>query len=1052
MNYRVSNITFGLFLLCALPALASAAPPASPYEPGETLAPSCEPGSVNCSVRPFAASGANSDITSLSGLLTPLDPSQGGTGLSTYVMGDLLYATGPHTLGRLGLGGVGILSTLGGTPSWQATSTLGLLTSDLIEQTNLFFTNARADSRISATSTIATLQSLPNLSTVGTVLSGVWRGSPIDARSYISHLDDSFSVLLGATTTDALLEGATHKYYSDDYVLSLISGLGSEYFFSTTTSDSWLSSKTTDSLTEGVRKYFTNERVDARINATTTLSTLESLPNLRTIGTIVSGVWQGSPIDARTYLSHLDDSVSLLLGATTTDALSEGLTHKYYEDAKVVTLLDSLGTEFFFSTSSTDTWFSEKTTDHLAEGVNKYFSNARADARINATSTIGTLQSLPNLASVGTITSGLWNGSPIDARSYISNLATPFAALLGATSTDALSEGISHKYYSDSQVLSLIDSLGNEFFFSTSTSNSWLSTKTTDNLTEGTRKYFTDARADARINATSTISTLTSLPGLSTVGTVTSGVWQGSPLNAATYLSNFGTPFYSFFSATTSDALSEGVSHPFYSDNRVGLYISSSSTIPHISGGSLGNLLSWDGGKWISRATSTLAVALGDTTGLLNNSQLSNSSVTVSAGSGLAGGATIALGGTGALSIDFTRANSWSGLQQFLTASTSALSVTGPAYFGSTGTSTFSATGDLTLGSVGLSMVLTTTPTGRVVASSTPVVAALFATSSAATSTFAGGFSVGGSKLVVDRITGNVGINTASPTAALSVGGKVNASLGFAGTCYSGSLIGLLTLSCNQDVAESYPTYEETEAGDVVGISHTETSNSGIQAIGKADSSMTVLGVVSTNPGLVFKEGTTYLAGQNDIWITATSTVVALTGRVPVKVSLEHGPIAAGDELTLSSTTPGVAVRLTGPGMVLGIALQSYEDSSDSLTSEGDPRILLFVNRYWSNGPVQESSIFTDSVQSMLDHAGAVVTEGIVSLSELIANTVTTHTLCLDDVCITKDQLRELLEEENIPVTEPPAPPEEEISEPPSVMSEISSEEEVVEEPPPEEL
>src|SRR3989344_4461525 len=45
------------------------------------------------------------------------------------------------------------------------------------------------------------------------------------------------------------------------------------------------------------------------------------------------------------------------------------------------------------------------------------------------------------------------------------------------------------------------------------------------------------------------------------------------------------------------------------------------------------------------------------------------------------------------------------------------------------------------------------------------------ATSTTATSTFAGGFSVGTNKLVVDRSTGNVGIGTASPTATLQVRG-----------------------------------------------------------------------------------------------------------------------------------------------------------------------------------------------------------------------------------------------------------------------------------------
>lgn len=48
-----------------------------------------------------ARKGANSDITSLSGLTTALSAAQGGTGFSSYAVGDLLYASSPNTLARL---------------------------------------------------------------------------------------------------------------------------------------------------------------------------------------------------------------------------------------------------------------------------------------------------------------------------------------------------------------------------------------------------------------------------------------------------------------------------------------------------------------------------------------------------------------------------------------------------------------------------------------------------------------------------------------------------------------------------------------------------------------------------------------------------------------------------------------------------------------------------------------------------------------------------------------------------------------------------------------
>jgi hypothetical protein len=82
------------------------------------------------------------------------------------------------------------------------------------------------------------------------------------------------------------------------------------------------------------------------------------------------------------------------------------------------------------------------------------------------------------------------------------------------------------------------------------------------------------------------------------------------------------------------------------------------------------------------------------------------------------------------------------------------------------------------------------------------------------------------------------------------------------------------------------------------------------------------MGVVSTNPGLVFDRGETYLAGNNANLITEDRTVVAMIGRVPVKVSLENGDIAVGDPLAAASV-PGAAMKATKAGQIIGYALES---------------------------------------------------------------------------------------------------------------------------------
>lgn len=68
-----------------------------------------------------AASGANSDITSLSGLTNPLSAPQGGTGYGSYTTGDILYASGSNSLARLNdvaTGNALISGGVGVAPSW----------------------------------------------------------------------------------------------------------------------------------------------------------------------------------------------------------------------------------------------------------------------------------------------------------------------------------------------------------------------------------------------------------------------------------------------------------------------------------------------------------------------------------------------------------------------------------------------------------------------------------------------------------------------------------------------------------------------------------------------------------------------------------------------------------------------------------------------------------------------------------------------------------------------------------------------------------------------
>lgn len=101
-----------------------------------------------------------------------------------------------------------------------------------------------------------------------------------------------------------------------------------------------------------------------------------------------------------------------------------------------------------------------------------------------------------------------------------------------------------------------------------------------------------------------------------------------------------------------------------------------------------------------------------------------------------------------------------------------------------------------------------------------------------------------------------------------------------------------------------------------------------------------LVGVVSSNPGRVFDEGETYLAGANDKLITKEKTVVAVVGRVPVKFTLENGAINVGDALTRSATEPGKAMKATTAGKLIGIALESSDKAKDGPTKD---RLLMWL-------------------------------------------------------------------------------------------------------------
>ncbi|RLF08229.1 MAG: hypothetical protein DRJ60_00880 [Thermoprotei archaeon] len=319
------------------------------------------------------------------------------------------------------------------------------------------------------------------------------------------------------------------------------------------------------------------------------------------------------------------------------------------------------------------------------------------------------------------------------------------------------------------------------------------------------------------------------------------------------------------------------------------------------------------------------------------------------------------------------------------------------------------------------------------------------------------GFKVLGSSGYVFELTpaGYVGIGTTTPNHLLTVGESGDASSTYRLGVY-GSIRATGSIDANQsfDIAEAYPIDSQCEkenncpeVGDVVSIGENSLlEKSSIPYDEK------LIGVISENPA--FSIGA---------WNMATSSrLVALAGRVPVKVSLENGPIEAGDLLTSASSTPGAAMKATEPGRVIGIALEPFNGTTTQCSNSNDQnstssnsgicnlefgnslpigKVMVFVNPHWSIGQLTEDGLlalndstttasssteetsildrFTLAVKSSLQKLGLFVEEGVAKVKELFAKKVITNQICLEDengstTCITKAELDRLLKERNL--------------------------------------
>lgn len=194
------------------------------------------------------------------------------------------------------------------------------------------------------------------------------------------------------------------------------------------------------------------------------------------------------------------------------------------------------------------------------------------------------------------------------------------------------------------------------------------------------------------------------------------------------------------------------------------------------------------------------------------------------------------------------------------------------------------------------------------------------------------------------------------------------------------------------------------EAGDLVAA---DPNNP--ETIIKSDSinKQSVLGIISTKPGdvggLLKRDENTFYTKEE--MFQAGYRMLALAGRVPVKVSNENGEVKIGDPLT-SSSTPGVAMKATKAGTIVGKAVENFNGGQ---TCTNNPnlqcgKITALLNVSWydpdviltsTNGFHLDFGILKDASNNLITRIGTFaeiivgkIQAGIVETKQLIVNGV----------------------------------------------------------------
>ncbi|MGB6881808.1 MAG: hypothetical protein WBD86_00705 [Microgenomates group bacterium] len=162
--------------------------------------------------------------------------------------------------------------------------------------------------------------------------------------------------------------------------------------------------------------------------------------------------------------------------------------------------------------------------------------------------------------------------------------------------------------------------------------------------------------------------------------------------------------------------------------------------------------------------------------------------------------------------------------------------------------------------------------------------------------------------------------------------------------------------SAGSDFAEWIPSDEDLQPESVVSI---DPYNDEKVVSSKDEYDSSVVGIIATEPG--------WLIGDEN----EESVQMALSGRVPTKVSIKNGFIKRGDPIT-TSTIPGGGMLATKEGSIVGKAMEALDETSslipcfDESTGKWEScgTIKVFVNISWYDPETDQDSLSTQIAQS----------------------------------------------------------------------------------------